>query len=283
MNFKCMGGLMNTTNIKIGLCALLAITSFSANASVSWNFKTSSTGDYRVSSSTAGTYQFTGSDLATATTLSAWSAPVSGSSQLGHVNNLLAHNQFGLVIDQDGYGPDGSGYGNSGGDNHAVDNGGNYEFVMFDFGAKEFSLDAFNIGWNGGDSDVTVMAYQGGTPSSQPAENIGGVSLAGLSGNGWSVISHHSNAGTGSESVNSNIDSVYSSYWIIGAYMSAVGAGTNTGDTITDNNWDGIKLAGITGMTRSTPPTSDVPEPGTLLLTALGLAFIARKKLTVKS
>lgn len=278
---------MKINSLKMGMCALLAVTSFAANASVSWNFKTSSpsTGDYRISSTTAGTYQFSGSDMTTVTTLSAWSAPVSGSGNISNVNSLLAHNEYGLVIDQNGYGADGTGYGLSGSpnDNHAIDNGGNYEFVMFDFGDKEFSLDAFNIGWHGGDSDVTVMAYQGGTPTSQPAENIAGAGLAGLPANGWSVISHHANPGAGSESVNSHLDSVYSSYWIIGAYMSAVGTGTNTGDTITDSNWDGIKLAGITGSIRSTPPspTGDVPEPGTLLLTALGLAFIARKKLTV--
>ncbi len=275
---------MKINSLKMGICALLAVTSFAANASVSWNFKTSSssTGDYRVSNR-AEAYQFTGSDSVTETTLSAWSAPVSGSKIISNVNSLLAHNQYGLVIDQDGYGLDGSGYGNSGGDNHAIDNGGYYEFVMFDFGTKELSLDAFNIGWHGGDSDLTVMAYQGGTLASKPAKNIGGESLTNLDVNGWDVISHHSNPGTGSELVNTNLNSVYSSYWIIGAYMSAVGTGANTGDTITDTNWDGIKLAGITGSLRSTPPppTGDVPEPGTLLLTALGLVFIARKKLTV--
>lgn len=273
---------MKITSLKIGLCALLAITSFAANASVSWNFKTSNNYDYRVSTTTSGTYQFTGSDSATVTTLSAWSAPVSGSGSIINRDSLLAHNQYGLVIDQDGYGADGTGYGNSGGDNHAIDNGGYYEFVMFDFGAEEFSLDAFDIGWHSGDSDLTVMAYQGGTPASKPAKNIAGESLTNLDVNGWDVISHHSNPGTGSELVNSNLNSVYSSYWIIGAYMSAVGTGTNTGDAISDTNWDAIKLAGISGVVRSTPSsTSDVPEPGTLLLTALGLAFIARKKLTM--
>lgn len=259
-------------SVKIGLCALLAVTSFAANASVSWNFRSNSS--TTVSATTAGNYQFTGSDSASTTTLSAWSAPVLGSNQITNINSLLGHNGYGLVIDQPG-------------DNsHTIDNSGNYEFVMFDFGTKEFSLDEFEIGWNRNNpySDVTVMAYQGGTPSSKPAENIDGESLTGLSSNGWSVISHNRDVGTGSIGVKSNLDLVYSSYWIIGAYMSAVGTGTNTGDTITDTNWDGIKLAGITGAMRSTPPpstTSDVPEPSTLLLTALGLAFIARKKLTV--
>ena len=276
-NSNRAGGFMKLTNIMIGLCATLAMSSLNANASVSWNFKTASSGDYRVSSTTSGSYEFTGSGAGAVTTLSAWSAPVSGSSQISNVNSLLAHNQYGLVIDQDGYGTDGSGYGNSGGDNHAIDNGGKYEFVMFDFGDKNFSLDAFDIGWRGGDSDVTVMAYQGGTPGSQPAEHINGVNLSGLAANGWSVISHHSNPGAGPESVNSNLEPVYSSYWIIGAYMSAVGTGANTGDTITDSNWDGIKLAGITGTISSPPPSNSVPEPSTLLMMALGLAVISRK------
>ncbi|BBB30014.1 exosortase-dependent surface protein XDP1 [Neptunomonas japonica] len=271
---------MNLTKLMIGLCAALAISSLNANASVSWNFKTTNSGDYRVSSTTSGSYEFVSGGSGAVTTLSAWSAPVSGSSQITNVNSLLAHNQYGLVIDQDGYGADGSGYGNSGGDSHAIDNGGKYEFVMFDFGDKDFSLDAFDIGWYSGDSDVTVMAYQGGTPGSQPAEHINGVNLSGLAANGWSVISHHSNPGTGSESVNSNLEPVYSSYWIIGAYMSAVGAGS--GDMITDSNWDGIKLAGITGTISSPPPTNSVPEPSTLLMMALGLAVVSRKTILDK-
>ncbi len=272
---KVVGGHMNITKFKIGLCAVLAITSLNVSASVSWNFKTSSNGDYRVSSTTSGSYSFSSDSIGAMTTLSAWSAPVSGPNQIRNVDSLLAHNQYGLVIDQDGYGSDGSGYGNSGGDNHAIDNGGTYEFVMFDFAEKQFSLDAFNIGWHGGDSDVTVMAYQGGTTGSQPAADIGGVNLSGLSANGWSVISHHANPGTGQETVNSNLDTVYSSYWIIGAYMSAVGTGASTGDSITDSNWDGIKLAGISGSVR--PPSNEVPEPSTLILLALGLVVIARK------
>lgn len=279
-NSNYAGGVMNLTKLMIGLCAALAISSLNANASVSWNFKTTNSGDYRVSSTTSGSYEFVSGGAGAVTTLSAWSAPVSGSSQITNVNSLLAHNQYGLVIDQDGYGADGSGYGNSGGDSHAIDNGGKYEFVMFDFGDKDFSLDAFDIGWYSGDSDVTVMAYQGGTPGSQPAEHINGVNLSGLAANGWSVISHHSNPGTGSESVNSNLEPVYSSYWIIGAYMSAVGAGS--GDMITDSNWDGIKLAGITGTISSPPPTNSVPEPSTLLMMALGLAVVSRKTILDK-
>lgn len=279
-NSNYAGGVMNLTKLMIGLCAALAISSLNANASVSWNFKTTNSGDYRVSSTTSGSYEFVSGGSGAVTTLSAWSAPVSGSSQITNVNSLLAHNQYGLVIDQDGYGADGSGYGNSGGDSHAIDNGGKYEFVMFDFGDKDFSLDAFDIGWYSGDSDVTVMAYQGGTPGSQPAEHINGVNLSGLAANGWSVISHHSNPGTGSESVNSNLEPVYSSYWIIGAYMSAVGAGS--GDMITDSNWDGIKLAGITGTISSPPPTNSVPEPSTLLMMALGLAVVSRKTILDK-
>lgn len=274
---------MDAISLKIGLCALLTITSLAANASVSWNFKESGS----LSRTATGSYASTGSDTSTggsvSATLTAWSAPVWGADQnkITNINSSLGRNNWGLVIDQPG-------------DNsHTIDNYRNYEFVMFDFGAKELSLDAFNIGWDRtreGWADLTVMAYQGGTPTSQPAGDVEGVSLSGLSANGWSVISHHKdvvrNYGYGSAPVNSNLGSVYSSYWIIGAYMSAVGTGANTGDSITDTNWDGIKLAGISGDIRSALPPPDsisVPEPGTLLLTALGLAFIVRKKLAVKS
>ncbi|SIT05153.1 exosortase-dependent surface protein XDP1 [Neptunomonas antarctica] len=268
---------MKFTGLKIGLCTLLAVTSIAANASVSWDFTSNRTNS--VSGSTSGTYQFTGNDSGSPatpiTTLSAWSAPVTGrnANQITNIDNTLSHNSYGLIIDQ------------RNDNSHTIDNADNYEFVMFDFGAKEFSLDAFDIGWNRNNpwSDVTVMAYQGGTPTSQPANSIAGASLTGLSADGWSVISHNKNVGTGPIAVNSDLASVYSSYWIIGAYMSAVGTGTNTGDTINDTNWDGIKLAGITGTIKQTTSlTNDVPEPGTLLLTALGLAFIARKKIAAK-
>ena len=265
---------MFTLKAQLGLGALLVGLAASSQAAVSWNFTSSGNGDRLVSTTTGGTYEMLGSDTTSKVKLSAWSANSSGSIQ--NSNSLLAQNGYGLVIDQDGYTCDANGlcnYGNSGGDSHQIDNGGFKEFVMFDFGNQEFSLSNFNIGYTNSDSDVTVMAYQGSTA---PA-NLSTLNLSTLSANGWSVISHHSNASTGNEAVNSNLNNVYSSYWIIGAYMSGVGSG---GDTISDSTWDDLKLAGIAGgvKPKTPPPTGEVPLPGTLALVAAGLLLVARRR-----
>lgn len=267
---------MFTLKAQLGLGALLVGLAASSQAAVSWNFTSSGNGDRLVSTTTGGTYEMLGSDLTSKVKLSAWSASSTGA--ITNTDSILAQNGYGLVIDQDGYTCDATGlcnYGNDGGDAHQIDNGGVKEFVMFDFGSQEFSLDSFNIGFTDSnyDSDVTILAYQG---DAAPA-NLSSLNLSSLSANGWSVISHHSNPGLGYEAANSNLNNVYSSYWIIGAYMSGVGSG---GDTISDTVWDDLKLAGIAGSVKpkTPPPTGEVPLPGTLALMAAGLLLVARRR-----
>ena len=45
--------------------------------------------------------------------------------------------------------------------NHALDNAGNTEFLLFDFGTTLWALTEVGIGWYQNDSDISVLAYDG--------------------------------------------------------------------------------------------------------------------------
>lgn len=254
---------------RVSVCAFVLLNSINAHAAVSWDF----TGQAeRISTATGDSYEWSGSD-GSVVTLSAWSAV--GYNDIQSSNHIFGRNPWGLVIDQDGY-PCGSNSGCSGGDSHYIDNGNVQEFVLFDFGDKEFSLKSFYNGSVGNDSDMTVLAYTG---NGDPTQNLSSLNVSELSSNGWGVISHHANTGSGYESANSDLNNVFSSYWIVGTYMSAVGAG---GDYIGDCAFDSIKFAGITGEVRKPGPIGSphtgVPLPGTLALMSLGLVFAVRQR-----
>ncbi len=171
--------------------------------------------------------------------------------------------------------------------NHAIDNNGNIETVLFSFSdgvAGQTNNDKVNLtsasfGYVSGDSDYSVYAFTG-----TGSMSLAGVSYSTLTSNGWTLVGHYD--GSSSAGTKSFSNSIYSSYWLVGALNTA-----STGKDLSD---DYFKLASVSGTTCKANPTAPgctpppctpgtpgcgggkVPEPGTLLLMGAGLIGLGR-------
>lgn len=171
--------------------------------------------------------------------------------------------------------------------NHAIDNNGNIETVLFSFSdgvAGQTNNDKVNLtsasfGYVSGDSDYSVYAFTG-----TGSMSLAGVSYSTLTSNGWTLVGHYD--GSSSVGTKSFSNSIYSSYWLVGALNTA-----STGKDLSD---DYFKLASVSGTTCKANPTAPgctpppctpgtpgcgggkVPEPGTLLLMGAGLIGLGR-------
>jgi hypothetical protein len=138
--------------------------------------------------------------------------------------------------------------------NHAIDNeGGYFDMLMLSFDSL-VTLNSIDLGWISGDSDVSILAFNGTPSQISPL----GKSWESLLTNGWQSAGNYYNVGNSPKNVNPL--SIPSQYWLIGAYNPLLD--TNQNDSINDY----FKLQGIT-VTKSIK----VPEPSTFLLFGFGL------------
>ena len=163
---------------------------------------------------------------------------------------------------------------------HAMDNVGNSEFLLLSFGSAVTMKDV-QLGYQSGDSDITVMAYTGAAGG----QGLIGKTYGGLIGAGWSLIGNYSDAyltttnvaGFGSQiqTVAVNASNTSSSYWLIGAYNNAAGGGggvnSGTVGSLTPGN-DYVKLLSVFG-TPGGGGGQQVPEPSSMLL--MGIALVS--------
>ena len=147
--------------------------------------------------------------------------------------------------------------------NHAVDNeGGDFDMLLlsFDEAVKLLSLD---LGWISGDSDISLLAFNG---SSFNTSSLLGKKWEDLIGNGWQSAGNYYNVDYGSNSGNVNSTGITSQYWLVGAYNDKLGGFTGSNKNLSSGN-DYFKVKGVSV---ERPPVN-VPEPGALMLLALGL------------
>lgn len=152
---------------------------------------------------------------------------------------------------------------------HAMDNKGSYESLLFSF-QSSVTLDTVSIGYpssgSGLDSDATVLVYTG---SGDPTPSLSVRTYADLLTNGWQIAGNLFNMSTSSPKTVPTTSA--SKYWMVGAFMNIGGNAM----IAHDNTADYIKINGIT-----VTPRLAVPEPGSLALLAiasLGLLYRRRK------
>jgi hypothetical protein len=182
------------------------------------------------------------------------------------------------AIEQDYVGKwDGLGTEKTDSPNHAVDNeDGDYDMHLLSFD-ELVKLTTLNIGWFEDDTDISILAFDGGAFDSS---SLLGKKWQDLIGDGWSLVGNYYNVDMGGNSGAVNLDGVVSQYWLVGAYNTSFGnvfSGPNKNKTSGD---DYYKLKGVTAERPPVPERTPVPEPASALLfgaAMLGLQLARRR------
>lgn len=161
---------------------------------------------------------------------------------------------------------------------HAMDNDGRYESLIFNFGTAKVQLESIKVVYpdaNTPDSDATILYW---TKDTAPVLTNGAKKYTDLIADGWALMGAngiYNNLGgtTGATTTSLNNTGQTSSWWLIGAYNPNVSPG---GDS---NFPDVFKIAALSGCvvggtSGSACSTSKVPEPGSLALVGLALVSI---------
>lgn len=147
---------------------------------------------------------------------------------------------------------------------HATDNQYGTDVVRLKF-SSAVTLTSVGVGWVGGDSDLSVLAWTGsGTPGQVASTTLTGTAGTSTLLNGWTLVGNYANLGSQPGKVMSFSSAIYSSYWLVSAYNTAFGGSLDT-------NKDYFKLLSVAGNTQLSGNQN--PEPASLAL--FGVALLA--------
>jgi hypothetical protein len=151
--------------------------------------------------------------------------------------------------------------------NHAVDNeAGDYDMHLLSFD-ELVKLTTLDIGWFQGDTDISILAFGGSNFNSNTLLGKKWQDL--LGSGGWNLVGNYYNVDSSYNNGLVNLDGVVSKYWLIGSYNPNFGGGFS-GPNKNAKKTEGNDYYKLKSVTVERPPV-ELPEPGSLLLLALGL------------
>jgi len=252
-----------SNKLKLISLMMVFVTSSSFASETVWDFTTSNSATTSFGSG-SGTSSYgnslTFNQNGNSVNVTAWADTNEVSSGSDKIESATAANNYWGLLN----------YNRNSGDEHYVDNNGDFEMLLLDFG-DAVSLTSIDLGSYSNDSDVSIGAF---------------TSMPTLNGSTWSSVASSaffttsfSNIGNAAYAINNlkNNIVVEARYWLIGAYNTAFGG--NTGWT---GAKDYIKIAGITTKNALSPKPDDstaVPEPSSLAIFAcFGMALLWRRR-----
>jgi hypothetical protein len=158
---------------------------------------------------------------------------------------------------------------------HSMDNYLNgVDLIQLSFSSSTI-LDSIGLGWSQSDSDISLYRYVGGNLGD--TTSISGLTTAGILSKGWELVKDYANLSTTSNTNTSadanavapnkvNALGLSSSWWLISAYTGNL----NDPSGLSKGN-DYMKVLAVASRDPVSPPSNDVPEPGSIALIGLGL------------